>query len=444
MYLDTLASILQAAQSTLDELQPNQPVIRHLCQVDAREISFPLVAATHSATGPIHRIVLGCDQELAEAVGAQLSGSSEASGKTAKTLCEVQGFRLLCDDIHRALKAKLSPDMVGKRFFNHDSKEFRVRTIGITTFYAAVQTPAGDLHLLVDFARRDSSQIRNFMSSDNNRRGLLIDSGEERQVIYSDRAEMAALMNGMAREAADVLIRSAADNGNDSFLHAMVLADERNPDPEGVTLSSPYLLQSEANCSIGHEVVVVLTYQERLLQFTSTITDLGYLTLNNGALLPVMRLRPPLEMNPGQRRSSCRVVPSTRILGTIHSAAASLPNQNGSRRRELSISVKDLSDTGVRVAMTDQTLLSYFKRNSEVICRLQLPQPLGTIEMRGITQRILLYPNLKHQRKTHLGVEFLPDVEENRTGFAKIRRYVREQQELARREKLSRLPGHLI
>lgn len=443
MYLDILASILQAAQSTLDELRVNQPVIRHLCQIDARDISFPLVAATHSATGPIHRIVLGCDRELAEAVGTLLAGPSGDSGATAETLCQVQGFQLLSDGFHHALVTKLSVDTVGGRFIKHDSTEFRVRTDGITTFYAAVQTPAGDLNLIVDFARRDSSRIMNFMSSDNNWLIPLIGPEEEQQVIHSDRAEIATLMKGMAREAADVLIRSAADNGNDSFFHAMVLADTRNPDPEGVTLSSPFLLQNETSCSIGHEVVVVLTYQDRLLQFTSTITDFGYLTLNNGALLPVMRLTPPLELNPGQRRSSSRVMPSTRIMGTIISATASLPDQNGCWRRELSIIVKDLSDTGVRIAMTDQTLLSQFKWDSEVICRLKLPQPHGTIEMRGIIQRILLDPNLKQRRKTQLGVEFMPDAEENRTGIEKIRRYVREQQELARRERLSRLPGQL-
>jgi hypothetical protein len=444
MYLDILSAILQAASSVLTNLCRERSLVKHLCQIDARELSFPLVAATHSATGPIHRIILGCETELADTVAAASRDAHPPSLSATVELDQVFGFQLIVDQLHQELVNTLGQESVGDRFLQHDREEFRVRTKGITTFYAALNTAVGDLHLIVDFARRENPKLGPILGSDNYQKSTQIETEPEQVVVTCDRTEIASLLADLTGNAADVLIRSAQANVNEAFFHAMIVNDRRSLDPEGVTLSSPFLLQSESACAIGHEVVVVLTCNDRLLQFTSTIADLGYYALQQGALLPVLRLTPPLELTPGQRRSASRVLPATRILGTIHSATASPQGNEKPGRREISILVKDLSENGARIALTDQTLLSRFKWGSKVICRLRLPEPYGRTEVLGIIQRLLLYPDYKQQRRTHLGVEFLSASDGNENGLANISRYVREQRELARKERLSRLPGHLI
>jgi hypothetical protein len=114
------------------------------------------------------------------------------------------------------------------------------------------------------------------------------------------------------------------------------------------------------------------------------------------------------------------------LLGHIRSL-----NVTGSKKaqpRTISIAVLDLSSTGARVAIAENTLLSSFRWGSEVVCDLHLPDAYGVAEVKGIVQRILLYPDQKRRRKAHLGIEFVKGDEDFDRGLEKVHRYVADQQ----------------
>ncbi len=439
MYAEILSRILQAAVAAVASMTRSKPTVGHVCHIDARELSFPLVAAAHNTRGAIRRLVLGCDPELARQVIDCRNRSQGSTPSPTRTAGENPGFQLVYESLHRELVTTLGAGVLGKGFLQHDSEKFRVKTDGIGTFYTSVATADGELHLVIDLATQGNERLSKFLGRGDGNQSAPISTSSEQVAITSDRGEIASILADLASGEKNVLIKLARENDKTPFYNATVFADPDGSPVESIILSSPCLLQNDFTFATGQSITLVFTHQKMLLQCVSSIVDLGYLALGGGSLLPVLHVAPPREITPGQRRRSSRIVPATRLLGTIRTVSSTAGAASRSSHREVTILVKDLSDTGVCVAMSDQTILSQFKWGNEVSCTLKLPEPYGQVEVRGIIERILLNSEAKQKRKTQLGIGFIMDQEGEDSGLETIRQYLREQDKLARQEEQSRL-----
>ena len=432
MYLETLSGILQAAVAAVASLTRSKPTIGHVCHIDTRELSFPLVAAAHTTRGPVRRIVLGCEPELARQVIACHTGPLGSVPSSASAVGEIAGFQLVCESLHRELVTTLGVEVWDEDFLQHDKEKFRVKTKGFGTFYASVATANGELHLLIDLAFRGNEKLSKFMDEDDCSHSAFIATSSELVAITSDRDEITSILTDLASREKYVLIKVTTENDKARFYDAMLLSDPEGSPADCVVLSSPCLMQNDFTFAAGQTINLVFTHQKMLLQCTSSIVEFGSLALECGALLPVMRVASPREITPGQRRRSSRIVPATRLPGTISTVSATAGTTSRPVNSEVSMLVKDLSDTGVHIAMSDKTILSQFKWGNEVNCKLKLPEPYGQVPVRGIIKRILLHSEVRQKRKTHLVIEFIKDQEGESHGLETIRNYLREQIRLAR------------
>ncbi len=453
MLVTSLKSVIEAAISSIQERCGWNLTVEQICQVEKRKLAFQLVAAAHFNQGPIRRIVLGCDRELAHHMATRNlpdcmseldddldddldDAIDEATDRHARV-----GLRFLCNSFQRLLATATGIDEEDAKFLVHNSATFRVRTEGTRNFHIYVPTPAGDLHVVADLSEKGAFQDASFLGTDNYAKPRALPQENSQTATILDGTEIALILESLTDCEEDVLIKMDDGEGNVSIHHGTVLWTDTSQDEFCLTLSSACFLRNEFTFSAGREVVVVFMHQDQLLQFTSRIAEMTHVELINNAYLPVMKLAAPEQITPGQRRSAFRVLPITRILGSIKSAAGTMDEAGAQKVRSVSILVKDLSDTGMRVAMTDRTLLSNFKWGSQVICMLKLPQGYGAVEITGTIQRILLYPNQKQKRKTHLGIEFTPESDAEGNQLTKIRRYVRDQQCEALRGRISVVPN---
>ncbi len=422
MLIETMRATVRAALQAVESSCGWHLRAEQITQIPERDFSFELAAAAHYPTGPLRRLIVGCDRELALHVSKRGSGGS---GQAMAEAMALPGFQHLCEAMRGILDSEL-PSQETQSLLVQDPEQYRAHAGRTRNFYVYLPTPAGDLHLILDLSRRQHENLHNFRGVDNYRgqpRGQIIEPAGS-SIEAPER--IARILAGVRHREETLMIR-LEEEGLDSRLHHATALDVV---PEGkrgaLTLTSPCLLSSDYTFARGRELTVVLLYEDGVLQFNSPVAAVSHLEVEPGMQLPVLTVEAPVCLEPGQRREAFRIVPPIRLLGHIRSL-----NVTGSKKaqpRTISIAVLDLSSTGARVAIAENTLLSSFRWGSEVICDLRLPDAYGVAEVKGIVQRILLYPDQKRQRKAHLGIEFVKGDEDFDRGLEKVHRYVADQQ----------------
>jgi hypothetical protein len=164
--------------------------------------------------------------------------------------------------------------------------------------------------------------------------------------------------------------------------------------------------------------------QNQLWEFHTKVSGTSYLTLAEGARLPVISLDPPQQIVPGQRRRAARVVPSPKIKGWIRCVDNRGKAHREGAGRTIPIIVDDLSTCGARITTKKDVVISQFKWGANITCRLELPAPLGAVQVKGTIQHLILSHEKKSSPTVHLGIEFHQDERSRSIGLVKIREYL--------------------
>jgi c-di-GMP-binding flagellar brake protein YcgR len=422
MLIETMRATVRAALQAVESSCGWHLRVEQITQIPERDFPFELTAAAHYPVGPLRRLIVGCDRELALHVSKRNLGEK---GQAEAEAMALPGFQLLCETMRAGLGEELA-SQEAQSLLVQDPEQYRAPAGRTRNFYVYLPTPAGDLHLVLDLSRRQHENLHNFRGVDNYRgqpRGLIIEPAG-RGIEAPE--QIARILAGVRQREETVMIR-LEEEGMDARLHHATVLDVA---PEGkggaLALTSPCLLSSDYTFARGRKLTVVLLYEDGVLQFQSPIATVSHLEVDAGMHLPVLTVQAPTCLEPGQRREAFRIVPPIRLLGQIRSLNAA--GSKKAQSRALSIAVLDLSSTGARVALAENTLLSSFRWGCEVVCSLRLPDAYGVAEVKGVVQRILLYPDQKRQRKAHLGIEFVKGDEDFDRGLDKVCRYVADQQ----------------
>ena len=163
------------------------------------------------------------------------------------------------------------------------------------------------------------------------------------------------------------------------------------------------------------------------MQFICTVLGESRVPIGERASLNLLNLSIPQSIQPGQRRGAERIVPTTFITGTIS------PSEDGQTDGGLDyavpILVKDLSETGARVAMGSNMVLSSFKWGKVVRCCIALPEPFDSIDVPAVIHRLVMLSEEQVKRNVQLGIAFQPFSGDPATSraLAPIRRYIQWQ-----------------
>lgn len=411
MLVQTLHRILRGLSSALGATTGASVQAGRVLHYQDREFGFPLVAAAHYASGPVRRLVLGCERELATAVAER---RPDAELPPTRSRAPERGLDLIGGDLRAALRTELErgPDM--ERFLVHDPGAFRAGATGARNFWLELRAAQGKLQVLLDLTPAGRQGA-----------GERTETGAAPQREIPDAEERRRLLAGLVKEERDVQVLVPVPGREPSLWQGTVLAATRAPAPPGLILTSTCLGEPERAPAVGEPLAVLFTADGRLLQFESVLQGVSVLRLPAEAALPLLQVALPERIVPGQRRRSPRFSPAEKVEGTIRSLRPGL-HEAGIR-----CVVRDLSQGGARVALTAPGILSAFRWGSEVACRFELPGQPQPLELVGRIRRVDLSRSGIDLRDAELGVEFDAGRPENEEPLKRLQCFVGERETVA-------------
>ncbi len=437
MLVDSLKAIFRAAATVLQEMADCEPEPELAAQVENTAFHFPQVAAAHYRTGPLRRLVVGCDPELARHIAdLQVNATTNPVQENAEPV--EHGLRTLCRALQTALHREL-PEMERTReLIVHNPIEFAVRATGGRQFHLVLATDKGKLQMLVGLAtNRDLAEQGGNSFTDKQ----TIRSRQLAEATIDLSEDVKNIVESFVTREEDVYLRMPARDSRQKVYSGTMLGFARDPgrkrEEPDITLTTSCL--NTAGCPLDGEKVAVIFFRHgRLLQFVSEVTGSTQTIVSKSQSLSLLKLTSPKKISSGQRRESFRIVPSEKVSGSVRSTLVLKGPGRQEKKYSVPFVVCDLSFSGALVEIHSNTLLSGFRWGREVECTFDLPQPYGSVKLLAVVRRLDLVPPQKEVRWAQIGVEFLNDIDPQSGSLEKIRKYVlaQERLRLKRRTKL--------
>ncbi|MFH1843312.1 MAG: hypothetical protein ABIF77_08885 [bacterium] len=427
---NALGTVILALRHTLDTVAGWNLLPEFLVQVAADGYQFDRVAVGHCSPGIPRRIMVGCDNSLAEFLGRRVTGMDAGERTVATEALERAGFQHLSEILQQALTRIVAGIDADFRLIIQESETFRAQANHDRNFQLYFPTPEGDLHCVVDLSSRQSHTTDRIQWTDNQATGQTKPRKRISTEPITDPERIQMIWEALQTRETDVLVKLADENNQHPLRHALTLETAEEQPGDELFLSSPCLTSDEYAFAEGSKLVVVFDWYTELYQFTTRISNIGYVEVCDDVHLPIMSLAPPTRFEPGQRREAFRVVPSRRISGhVVNSSDVSSDMWNKFDLRGVPVWICDLSATGIRLDVQEQTLVSRYRWGCQVLLALELPEPFGYVELPAVTRRTLLLGD--NHRQLQLCLEFLRDDNTTNNDLDTIRRFVLQEQENA-------------
>lgn len=408
---DSLQPVCRAVLDALASAVPGEVLAYDLVQIDRREFQFQTVAAAHFAGGPVRRLLLGCEERLAQHFADILVPAADAHEQRGIAA----GLVAFCGVVRKSLLKSAMPWASDQEFLVHDSDQFRVQCDGVRNYLFRVAVAEGRLDLIVDLAPC-------LLSCD-----WLVESIAERQRItvgptedsITDTQVIRRIMDHLCGSGADVQIK-IRDNGERlELLQATFLSVSDQADRDRLTLTCARRTSLESVEDIPENVTLVFILQDKLLQCDCRVVGHRQVWLDDDIALPVLELTYPSAVTYGQRRGAFRMEPPERMHGAIER-----PGDGTINFKPVSMRILDLSFTGARVLLASNTMVSGFKGGSTVRCVIDLPDGFGQVAILGVVRRLSLYQGDPNRQGVSLGIEFTEP--ENSDALLTVRRYIKD------------------
>jgi hypothetical protein len=381
-----------------------------LVQIDRKEFEFQTVAATHYPSGPLRRMLIGCEERLAR----HLAGGGEAGGNQARV-----GLRQLCARVATRLSA-LDLGLAPQPFLLHETDRFRVFCDGPRNFHLRVAVAEGRLDLILDLAPR---QLDNawFEAELATIAGLVPDSVTESALTDPEIIER--IVTHLSGSGADVQVKVQIAPNRFELLPATFLAGGYDTVHRLFLLTCarrPGILDDEV---VPPRIELVFFLREKLLEIQCPVLELHAGALDEDLALPSFVAGFPEQIRYGQRRGALRFPPPEPLTGSVQRLPQGAEDL-GRVRRRVPVEVEDISDTGVRLTLSAGAILSSFKPGAAVECRLQLPHRHETTRVTGVIRRVNLTGDPRLRQSASLSLEFVAELGGTESGLRELRDYL--------------------
>lgn len=408
---ENLQSVCRAVLNALATSVPGEILACDLVQIDRREFNFQAVAAAHFPGGPVRRLLLGCEERLAQHFAAALRPEAVQGEDDGVHV----GLDAFCDIVRGSLLNSSLPWAGGQEFLVHDRDQFRVHCDGVRNFLFRAAVAEGRLDLVIDLAPRVTSceWLLEAISS-----GGRLKVGQTEESI-TDPHVVRRIMNHLSESGADVQVKVPGEQDRLELLQATFLAGGAEAAEGRLVLTCARRTSLESAEDVPEKVTLVFIVQDKLLQCSCQVHGPGRRWLDDDIALPTLELEYPSSVTYGQRRGAFRLEPPERVLGTVQRVGESaLPF------KPVPVRVLDISYTGARLLLNTNTMVSSFKGGAEVVCRLELPGPFGEINLQGVVRRLNLHPEDQGRKGASLGLEFTGP--QDSKDLACLRRYIKD------------------
>lgn len=408
---DNLHAVCRAVLNALKSTVPGEILACDLVQIDHREFHFQAVAAAHFPQGPVRRLLLGCEERLAQHFASALSQPG-ATGDQNDVRLGLASFAGVVRNSLLQSKLNWTGD---QDFLVHDRDQFRVLCDGVRNFLFRAAVAEGRLDLIIDLAPHLLGcewLLNEIGRSGQVKVGQQEDSITDPQVVHR-------IMHHLAEAGADVQVKVPAEQDRLELLQATFLPAQTAEPTNTLTLTCARRTSLESAEDIPEKVTLVFIVQDKLLQCSCNVVDHSHRWLDDDIALPTLVLDYPAAVTYGQRRGAFRLEPPERILGTVQRAG-----ESALQFKAIPVRVQDVSYTGAKLLIGANTMVSSFKGGTEVTCHLELPPSFGAISLRAIVRRLNLHAEDHGRRGASLGVEFTEP--ESSEALLTLRRYIKD------------------
>lgn len=408
---ENLHAVCRAVLNALASAVPGEILACDLVQIDRREFHFQTVAAAHFAAAPVRRLLLGCEERLAQHFAATLRRVDAAAAQN-----DVQaGLEAFCQILRGSLMGGALPWAGSPEFLVHDRDQIRVQCDGVRNFLFRAAVAEGRLDLVIDLAPR---LIGCEWLVDAIAQGGRVRVGQQEDSI-TDPQVVRRIMDHLSESGADVQIKVPGDQDRLELLQATFLPRPAGGADDRLTLTCARRTSLENADDVPEKVTLVFILQDKLLQCGCQVLDHGQCWLDDDISLPTLELDYPSAVTYGQRRGAFRLEPPERLHGTVVRAG-----EGAMSFKPVPVRVLDISFTGARLLLASNTMLSSFKGGADVVCTIELPGTFGTVTLQGVVRRLNLQHDDKGQRGVFLGLEF--GEPEDSPSLAIVRRYIKD------------------
>ncbi|HOX24472.1 MAG TPA: PilZ domain-containing protein [Candidatus Krumholzibacteria bacterium] len=411
---ENLHAICRAVLNALARAVPGELLACDLVQIDHREFHFQAVAAAHFPGGPVRRLLLGCEERLAEHFATALGAPAGTGSPDLRA-----GLEMFCRSVQFSLADSGLPWAGDQDFVVHDHEQFRVQCDGVRNFLFRAAVAEGRLDLIIDLAPRILGC--EWLQDEIARGGRTqVGAGE---ASITERDVIRRIMCHLAEAGADVEIKVPGEGDRLELLQATFLSRAAEVDGERLSLTCARRTSLESADDIPEKVTLVFILQDKLLQCTCQVLDHGHVWLDDDIALPTLELAYPDAVTYGQRRGAFRLEPPERLTGTVRRVSEE-NSDAGLIFKRMAVRVKDVSFTGAKLHLGSNAIISGFKGGSLVECALSLPDPFGEVTLHAIVRRLHVDLDDPGRRGATLGVEFHEP--EDSPALAALRRYIED------------------
>ena len=410
---DHLHAVCRPVLQALSESVPGEILACDLVQIDQREFRFQAVAAAHFPGGPVRRLLLGCEERLAEHFVELLP--PEFSGNRGINA----GLSAFCHRVQFELSDSGLPWAGDQDFIVHDSDQFRVHCDGVRNFLFRVAVAEGRLDLVIDMAPRILAC--DWLDEEIARGGRTkVGVGEE---SITDPTVVRRIMDHLAESGADIEIKVPGDGDKLELLQATFLSRNFQPEGERLVLTCARRTSLESADDIPEKVTLVFILQDKLLQCSCSVLSHDHIWLDDDLSLPTLELGYPADVTYGQRRGAFRLEPPERVLGTVQRLGLGDSAAPMTARR-VPMRVIDISFTGAKLQLSSNVIISGFKGGAPVQFQVELPGNFGTVSLAAVVRRLHINHEDSNRRGASLGVEFVEPADSE--DLDRIRRYIKD------------------
>jgi c-di-GMP-binding flagellar brake protein YcgR len=415
MLAQYLHQISRAALDVLAQASAGEFLACDLVQIDRKEFSLQTVAAAHYPQGPLRRLILGCEERLAEHLASTLARPGDVTVTDARG-----GLLLLCQRLEERL-GTTGLDLASRQFLLHDSDRFRVHCDGPRNFHLRVAMAEGRVDLLMELTPQHVNRAW-FDDQLGDQTNAAVRGGED--VAITDRATVERIVLHLSHSGADAQVKVLRADGRFDLLPATFLGGCCDSERRLLVLTCARRPGVMDDGALPPKIALVFMLQDRLLEAVCPVIEQQSGTLDEDLALPTLVVGYPRQVTYGQRRNATRVEPARAIHGTIQRFAKATRNP-AIGRRDIQITVQDISTTGVRLALSAGTILSGFKAGAPVDCRFKLPDCSDLVRVTGIVRRLSLSNEGRARGTASLSVEFDAALGGTEAGLDRIRTYLR-------------------
>ena len=281
MLAQYLHQICRAVLDVLAEAAGGEFLACDLMQIDRKEFSLQTVAAAHYPEGPLRRLILGCEERLAEHIAHSLARPGETAVDDARG-----GLLLLCKRLEERLGAT-GLDLASRQFLLHETDRFRVHCDGPRNFHLRVALAEGRLDLLMDLTPQDVGRAWFDDELGDRRSRAIVRGGED--VAVTDPATVERIVLHLSSSGTDAQVKVPRADGRFDLLPATFLGGgcERRPAAPVADLRASSRRDGRRR-ACRRRISLVFVLQDRLLEAVCPVLEQQPGTLDDDLALPML------------------------------------------------------------------------------------------------------------------------------------------------------------